>query len=200
MRIENQFEAPGEPNDVMARLTDVERVAQCIPGAIIEGTTGNGQYLGAITLSLGPKRVVFRGTMQCEFDLPKRRGVLSSKATSNLRGARAAGRTVFTVNVAPSSAPERPVSLVTIVSEVELPGVLAEFARTGGAALANVLILEFAQRLAQDLAEEPSATSSAACRDHSKPTEVSLNLPMLLWQVIKAQVSKIFKRMFSVNH
>ncbi len=198
MRIESLFEVPGSPDAVMLRLSDVESVAQCLPGAAIEGKTDEGQYLGTIAVSLGPKKMVLRGQVRCEFDLAARTGALSGQASSNVRGARASGKTTFRVIEAPGSTEGQPVSRVEIISEAALPGMLAEFARTGGTAMANLLIAEFSRRLAADLAgssviSDPADGSSPANGLAAKTTGSSFNLGTFFWQLIKARVCRLFR-------
>ncbi len=178
----------------MAQLTDVQRMAECLPGASIEGRTDDGEYLCAITLSLGPKKLTFRGQIKCDFDMAQRQGVLAGKARSNVRGAQASGRTTFNVQSAPSPT-AKPRSSVALVFEAELPGVLAEFAQTGGAVLTNVLVAEFAKRLSEALSTTETSAGSASSTVETAPRTQSTTLSSthLVLQVIKIQLRRMVR-------
>ena len=82
MQFEGAFRVPGRPEDVIVRFTDVERMARCMPGASIEGRDDEGNYLGAMTVAFGPKRIKFRGKMSCQFDIPGLRGTLRGRGAA----------------------------------------------------------------------------------------------------------------------
>ena len=83
MRFEGEFSVPGRPADVIQRFADVERMARCMPGAVIEGRDEEGNYLGGMLVSFGPKKIRFRGRVTVETDL--------AALTGSLRGRGAAG-------------------------------------------------------------------------------------------------------------
>jgi len=85
-----------------------------------------------------------------------------------------------------------PTTLVKIVSDAELGGVLADFAKTGGIAVANVIMADFARRAATEFAKDdvPAAVAEAAPVS-SPPPPVPLAAHTLLWAVIKAQFARL---------
>jgi hypothetical protein len=101
---------------------------------------------------------------------------------------------------------------VKVVSDAELGGVLADFARTGGVAVANVIIADFARRAAAEFAKdeqpiappsprEPSVIQSDALvlaavgqqPSPNRPPPVPLAAHTLLWAVLKAQFARFGK-------
>jgi uncharacterized protein len=72
---------------------------------------------------------------------------------------------------------------VKIVSDAELGGVLADFARTGGVAVANVIMADFAKRAAAEFAKDDPPSAQAA----EPKAAVPLAAHSLLWAVLKAQ-------------
>ena len=42
MHFEGEFSVPGRPDDVIRRFADVQRMARCMPGAVIEGRDEEG--------------------------------------------------------------------------------------------------------------------------------------------------------------
>ncbi len=61
MHFEGEFSVPGKPDEVIRRFADVERMARCMPGAVIEGRDEEGNYLGGMLVSFGPKKIRFKG-------------------------------------------------------------------------------------------------------------------------------------------
>lgn len=178
MQFEGAFRVPGRPDDVMAQFTDVERMARCMPGASLEGRDEEGNYLGVMTVAFGPKKIKFRGKVNCAFDMPARSGVLRGRGAADLRAARIEVRTAFSVASDPEAPEDAPMSIVTLNSEADLQGVLADFAKTGGTALANVIMADFAKRLAAEFSGQ--GTDSA-------PNSISAH--KVVWQAIKSKLS-----------
>jgi len=100
-----------------------------------------------------------------------------------MRAARIGVKVAFTLR--PDPAAVRPTTVVDIVSDAELGGVLADFAKTGGVAVANVIMADFARRatdeFAQDQAVAPETTNEP----------VPLAAHSLLWAVVKAQFLRL---------
>ena len=179
MQFEGAFRVPGRPDDVIAKFTDVERMARCMPGASIEGRDEEGNYLGAMTVAFGPKKIKFRGKVNCQFDIAARTGTLRGRGAADLRAARIEVRTSFTVTPDAEAGEDTPMSVVTLNSEADLQGVLADFAKTGGAALANVIMEDFAKRLAAEFSQEGAgATAQAPISAHK-----------VVWRAIKAKLT-----------
>jgi carbon monoxide dehydrogenase subunit G len=146
---EGKFLAPGAPNEVIRRLCDVERVARSVPGASIEGRNEDGTYRGVITVAFGPKKLKFKGVVNCSFDVEGLSGELTGRGAAAMNAARIEVRTRFNV----SPAPDRPAqSVVTIASEAELSGALASLGQTAALNLANAMMAEFEKNLAADFA------------------------------------------------
>ena len=57
MRFEGEFSVPGKPAVVIQRFADVERMARCMPGAVIEGRDEEGNYTGGMLVAFGPKKI-----------------------------------------------------------------------------------------------------------------------------------------------
>jgi len=168
-----EFKASGRPAEVMSRFVDVERMARCMPGASLEGRDEEGNYLGSITVSFGPKKIKFNGKMKCDFDIENTSGTITGRALSDLRGSRASLATRFRIEAASE---DELSSIVMISSEADIHGILAEFAKAGGQAVAKALMQEFAERLEQEFSGEdaPMPSGNAGTMSGTK----------LLWQAI----------------
>ena len=184
MHFEGEFRVPGKAEDVIHRFADVPRMARCMPGAVLEHQTEDGAWPGAMVVAFGPKRINFKGRVTCEFDFAARTGALQGRGNADMRAARIGVKVAFAVRDDPAAA--TPTSIVAITSDAELGGVLADFARTGGVAVANVIMQDFARRAAEEFsgdAPAPSATEQAA------PAPLAVH--SLLWQVIKAKLAQL---------
>ena len=98
-----------------------------------------------------------------------------------MRAARIGVKVAFAVRDDPAAA--TPTSIVAITSDAELGGVLADFARTGGVAVATVIMQDFARRAAEEFSSDTPAPSLT---EQTAPAPLAVH--DLLWQVIKAKL------------
>jgi carbon monoxide dehydrogenase subunit G len=63
VNVEQTFEVHAPIDAVWAAVNDLERIAPCLPGAVITGHD-NGTYQGEFTLRVGPFSAVHKGTIQ----------------------------------------------------------------------------------------------------------------------------------------
>ena len=76
MKFTNEIRLALPADDVFDVLTDVERVASCLPGARLEGRDGDA-YRGAMRVKVGPIATDYAGTLTfAELDREGRRAVL----------------------------------------------------------------------------------------------------------------------------
>src|SRR4051812_17679737 len=143
MHFEGEFSVPGRAADVIRRFADVPRMAGCMPGAKLEPQAEDGTWPGAMVVSFGPKKVNFKGRVTTEFDFEGLTGSLHGRGTADMRAARIGVKVGFSLRDDPEA--PAPTTRVKIVSDAELGGVLADFARAGGVAVANVIMADFAR-------------------------------------------------------
>jgi carbon monoxide dehydrogenase subunit G len=198
MHFEGEFSVPGKPADVIRRFADVPRMATCMPGAVLEPQNEDGSWPGGMVVSFGPKKIKFKGRATVDFDFDALAGSVHGRGTADMRAARIGVKVSFALRDDPTS--EKPATLVKIVSDAELGGVLADFARTGGIAVANVIMADFANRAAAEFAKdevvaEPVAASvgePAAAEPAPPPTAApALSAGSLFWVVVKAYFARI---------
>jgi len=211
MHFEGEFRVPGKPGDVIRRFADVPRMASCMPGAVLEPQNEDGSWPGAMVVAFGPKKIAFKGRVTCAFDEAALSGTLQGRGTANLRAARIGVTVDFALRGDPAAAV--PTTVVKIVSDAELGGVLADFARTGGVAVANVIMADFARRAADEFAkdappEPETVTPEAAATPQDamtarvdppnparRPGPVPLAAHGLVWAVIKAWFAGLARRL-----
>jgi uncharacterized protein len=192
VHFEGEFRVPGEAADVMRRFADVPRMARCMPGAVLEPQAEDGAWPGAMVVSFGPKKINFKGRATCVFDFDALTGVVQGRGAADMRAARIGVKTSFALADDPAAA--EPTTIVKIVSDSELGGVLADFARTGGVAVANAIMADFARRAADEFAKDASPPPATATPSPSQPAQVE-NAPLaahgLLWVAIKAYLARL---------
>ena len=190
MHFEGSFSVPGKPGDVIRRFADVPRMARCMPGAVLEPQAEDGSWPGGMVVAFGPKKINFKGRVTTTFDFDACTGSLHGRGSADMRAARIGVKVGFTLRNDPAAV--RPTTIVDIVSDAELGGVLADFARTGGVAVANVIMADFARRATDEFAQDEMPVEAAAPPPPAAEV-VPLSAHTLLWAVIKAQFVKMAK-------
>jgi uncharacterized protein len=193
MHFEGEFSVPGKAADVIRRFADVPRMAGCMPGAVLEPQAEDGSWPGAMVVAFGPKKINFKGRVTAAFDVDALTGSLNGRGAADMRAARIGVKVAFALR--DDAAAPTPTTVVKIVSDAELGGVLADFARTGGVAVANVIMADFAQRAAAEFAkDDPSVVESPPDTIvRPSPAPVPLAAHTLLWAVLKAQFARLGK-------
>ena len=182
MHFEGEFRIPGKPGDVIKRFADVPRMARCMPGAVLEPQAEDGSWPGAMVVSFGPKKIKFNGKATCAFDNEALTGLVHGRGAADMRAARIGVKVAFALSAAPDS--PQPETIVKIVSNAELGGVLEDFAKTGGIAVANAIMADFARRATEEFAQD----------EHFEQATVAepLEARGLIWVVIKAYFRRVF--------
>jgi uncharacterized protein len=161
MHFEGEFRVPGNADVVIRRFADVPRMAGCMPGAVLQAQAEDGSWPGAMVVSFGPKKISFKGRVTCEFDFAAKTGALQGRGTADMRAARIGVKVAFALR--DDAAAAEPATIVRVTSDAELGGVLADFARTGGIAVANVIMQDFARRAAEEFSKDaPTANADPA--------------------------------------
>lgn len=183
MRFENAFDVAGSPAQVIEKFADLPLMATFLPGASIGPANPDGSHPGTLVVSFGPKRLAFKGTIVNRVDRAGLRGVMSGKASADVRGARMA----VTMTYSLGESQQRPAGTrVMLDSEAELTGVLAEFAKTGGVVVTSAVLAEFARRFSAQF-EAPMAVPAAAAADPQQ----ALSALALAGQVARAALRSI---------
>jgi carbon monoxide dehydrogenase subunit G len=185
MHFEGSFRVPGKAEDVIRRFADVPRMARCMPGAVLEAQAEDGSWPGAMVVAFGPKKLNFKGRVTTAFDFDALTGSLHGRGAADMRAARIGVRIGFTLRNDPAASAA--MTVVDIVSDAELGGVLADFARTGGAAVANIIMADFARRAAEEFARDDAVEAAPDVEP------VPLAAGSLLWAVVKARFARILK-------
>lgn len=161
MRFETKFLVQGSPAEVIERFADVPAMASLVPGASLGPVNADGSFPATLVVSFGPKRIAFKGTITNAVDRARYCGVLSGRASADMRAAKMAVKMTYTLAEAATDPAVRAGTRVDIISEAELTGVLAEFAKAGGTVVTNAILAEFARGFAARYCEGGGSPDAA---------------------------------------
>lgn len=165
MEMTNQFSVAATPDKAWAVLTDIERIAPCLPGAELKDVKGD-EYHGVVKIKVGPITAQYAGTAtMVERDDTARRAVLRAEG----RDTRGQGNASATVTA--TLEPQGDGTLVTVATDLQITGKVAQFGRGVLADVSAKLMDQFAANLQKDVlsAEEPTPAPSGNGSTASAP-------------------------------
>ena len=162
MEISKSFVVKAPAGEVWNFLIDPVRVARCLPGAAITGQVDDRTHAGRITVKVGPVAASYKGTMRFERLDPVARTAEIVAGGQDVRGKGGADMrmTSTVVERAPGE------TEVTITSQVNVMGILAQFGRGMIQDVSDRMFGTFVAAARAEL-ENPQNTSPAA--GHTAP-------------------------------
>lgn len=156
MKLEQSFEVSAPVERVWEALTDVERVAPCLPGAAVTGRNDDGSYKGTFSVKIGPTTATYSGRLEMEnIDEASHSATMRADGTDK-RGQGGAKATIFST-VSASNGGTR----VEVITDYHITGRLARFGRGGMIEdISEQLLHQFAERLQDSLTEPPTETAN----------------------------------------
>lgn len=156
MQLLNEFEVALPPEQTWALLTDLEKVAPCLPGASITGRDGD-DFLGQAKIKVGPITAQYKGIARfTALDATNRQAVLLA------RGKDARGQGDATATVTATLHPTPTGTRVSVETELALTGKIAQFGRGVLADVSGALMGLFAQRLQEMVSADGLAPAATA--------------------------------------
>ena len=145
MELTNEFRVDVPPATAWAVLTDVERIAPCMPGAQLQEIAGD-EYRGVVKVKVGPITAQYKGVARMiEQDDAALRAVLLAEGRET-RGQGNASATVTAALVADGEG-----TRVTVVTDLTVTGKVAQFGRGMMADVSSKLLDQFAECLESKL-------------------------------------------------
>ncbi len=155
MELNNEFRVAVPAAKVWEVLTDVERVAPCLPGATLLSVDGD-EFTGAVKVKVGPITVSYQGIAAFqERDAAAQRMVLSANGKETRGNGSAAA--VVTAQLKDEGTHG---THVVITTDLTISGKAAQFGRGVLADVAGNLIAQFAKRLEADVLGPAPATAT----------------------------------------
>jgi carbon monoxide dehydrogenase subunit G len=160
MEFTNEFTIPLGIDETFEVLTDLERVAPCMPGATLEEVDGD-TYSGRVKVKVGPMSLTYAGTATLT---EQDRDAHTARIEASGREKRGAG--TASADVRANLAERDGETMVTVVTDINITGKPAQFGRGVMADVGAKIIDRFAENLREDLmgggpaAEAPAAPAA----------------------------------------
>ena len=145
MLLSNEFTVAATMDETWRILTDLERIAPCMPGATLKGRDGD-DYLGEVKIKVGPIGAAFEGTARfLEKDDSNYRAVIQAGGKDS-KGAASANATIK-AKLEDLGGSTR----VIVETDLDITGRMAQFGRGAIADVSNRLIGQFTDNLSNEV-------------------------------------------------
>jgi carbon monoxide dehydrogenase subunit G len=159
MELKNDFRVSVPVSQAWEVLTDLERVAPCMPGAELQEIEGD-EYRGVVKVKVGPITAQYKGSARLvERDEEARRAVLRAEGRDTRGQGNASATIVATLT------PDGDGTAVSIVTDLSITGKVAQFGRGVLADVSSKLMGQFVDQLEADVlrpSNEPGAPNGPA--------------------------------------
>ena len=153
MELNNDFEVNAPIEKAWAVLTDVEKIAPCLPGAQLQEVEGD-EYRGIVKVKVGPITAQYKGAATfIEKDDANHRAVLKADG----RDTRGAGNASAMITAQMQAVGDR--TRVSVSTDLTVTGKVAQFGRGVMADVSAKLMTQFADNLEQLMEAEPSTAA-----------------------------------------
>src|SRR3954454_1943648 len=166
MKFSNEIEVAEPPKELFAFLTDVERVAPCLPGASIDGREGD-DYTGSMKVKVGPITGTYKGRMRfLEQDEDALRAVMSARAAEVNGQGDAEAKITTQIEQAGDEA-----SRIVMETDRQMRGRVAQFGRGAMEKISQRMFDAFARNLEREMSGGGGAAPEADDADQPAPAE-----------------------------
>jgi uncharacterized protein len=155
MELTNDFRVPLPPAEAWQVLTDIERIAPCMPGAQLQEVEGD-EYRGVVKVKVGPITAQYKGAASfVEQDEAGHRAVLRAEG----RDTRGQGNASATITA--TLTPDGDGTAVSIVTDLTVTGKVAQFGRGVLADVSAKLLVQFVECLESTVLADDDADGAA---------------------------------------
>ena len=179
-------------------LTNVERIAPCLPGAQLQEVEGE-TYRGAVKVKVGPIQAQFKGQASfVEKDDVNYKVVLKGEGRDT--GGKGNASAVITAQL---TAIDTASTQVNVNTDLSITGKVAQFGRGALADVSDKLLAQFSDNLNNLIASEPAAAAPApaptSAADSGQPVVRKIDAPEVApINLIEAAGGTIIKRALPV--
>lgn len=182
VELEKSFIINAAVADCWQLLSDIPRVATCMPGASITQVIDPSHFVGLVMVSIGPMRLQFAGELELVMiDASAYKLVLMATGTDKSGSSATMKLTTTLVDK------KNHETLLYGQAEITVNGQLAQFGSRMIAPVSDVILSQFADQFRQKLMQ-PSAHPEAFVQT-KKPV---LNVSILLWTSAKKLLSSLW--------
>ena len=183
MDLNHEFIVNVPVNDAWVILTDLERIAPCLPGAQLTEVEGD-TYRGQVKVKVGPIVAQFKG--QASFvsrdDVAHTASLKGEGRDTTGKGTASAIITAQLTSVTPTS------TKCTVVTNLTISGKVAQFGRGALADVSDKLLAQFSENLNQLIASAPAATTATTT---TTTTAVATSANPEIRQIESAEVAPL---------
>lgn len=177
-RVDGFFEVPCPADEVWRLMTDLRRVAACLPGAQVDEMSG-AEVTGSVAVKFGPMSASFKGRARLELDAQNRSAVLRGSGQDALTQSRATGDVLYRVESLEQARTKVFVELTYV-----LQGPLAQFSRSG-------LVQEFVRRMIADFGRNVAGVIQDPKGQHV-PASTAINPLAVLASILWSRIKRLF--------
>lgn len=166
MELTNEFSVAVPVDEAWTILTDLERIAPCLPGAQLQEVQGD-EYRGIVKVKVGPITAQYKGTATfSERDDSGHRAVIRAEG-KDTRGNGNASATI-TATLAQAESGTR----VRVVTDLTVTGKVAQFGRGVLADVSSKLMDQFVEALEADVLTEAAKDEVVREVSDSEPRKI----------------------------
>lgn len=192
MKLHQEFVIARPLDEVWRFFHDVGAVAGCLPGAEYLGVKDDGKHAGKVSAKVGPFQASFEGEADVRYDEAARAVTLEGKGVDR----KGASRGKMTMACALQKAGSG--TAITVDSDVQLAGTIAQFGRTGLITeIANALVADFVTNAEAAIGAGPqqaAADSPAADVRAAPPPARPIGGMTLLMKALGGLFKSLFRR------
>jgi uncharacterized protein len=156
VELTNEFRVGVPIEDAWAILTDVERIAPCMPGAQLEEIEGD-DYRGVVKVKVGPITAQYKGVARFQ-----ERDEANHKVVLKAEGRDTRGQGNANALVTATLVPDGDGTKVSVVTDLTITGKVAQFGRGVLADVSAKLLGQFVDNLERDVLSGPGGGSASA--------------------------------------
>jgi carbon monoxide dehydrogenase subunit G len=184
VQLVNEFRVPVPITQAWDVLTDVERIAPCLPGAQLLSVDGD-EFAGAVKVKVGPITVQYKGKAAFqEKDASGRRAVIKA----NGKETRGQGNAAAVVTAELKD--DGDTTSCVLTTDLTISGKAAQFGRGVLSDVATKLIGQFAERLEADVLAGDQRPEPVASRAASPTGQAAETASVDLLGVLAAPVAR----------
>jgi carbon monoxide dehydrogenase subunit G len=174
MELSNEFEVAMPVDDAWAVLTDIEKIAPCMPGAELREVEGE-EFRGVVKVKVGPITASYKGVARFE-----ELDVKAHKAVLKAEGRETRGQGNATALITATLSPSAKGTKVEVATDLAITGKVAQFGRGVLADVSGKLLDQFVHNLETTVLAVPDAPDSppaAAAADDAKTADSNGSAP-----------------------
>jgi len=159
MELTNEFEVGVPVDQAWTVLTDVERIAPCLPGAQLQEVEGD-EYRGVVKVKVGPITAQYKGTATF-VDKDDANHVATLKADGRDTRGNGNANALITATLVPAGEGTK----VTVTTDLQITGKVAQFGRGVLADVSAKLLNQFVENLETTVLADDAAPAETSAEE-----------------------------------